>query len=135
MLLNIILPGYPTISQCFRVQRILSDDNPGPPVLVPVRHLPLQLGQGAAGEQGARPHPVPMVARQLPPRPVPQPDVLRRPGQQDDAVPRGFHPVHEVLEGVLLPVEPEDAAAGLRPPPPRTAAHPQGPAPGQGRPT
>ena len=43
-----------------------------------------------------------------------------------------FSQVHQVLEGLLLPVESPHEAARLSPSPPRPAAEPQGPASGQG---
>ena len=96
--------GHAAIPQRFRVQRVLSDDNSGPLVLLPLRHIPLQLGQGAAREQGAEPDPVPLVLCQLGSGPVPQPHVLRGSGSQGGALPRRLNPLYEVLEGLLLQV-------------------------------
>merc|ERR1711953_32081 len=88
--------------------------------------------QGKEGGQTAHQNPVPLVPNQQPESNLPEPDVLRTSGQEQGLVSRGFHQAYEVLEELLLPVEPQDATPGFRSPETRPAAESEGPTAEQG---
>ena len=67
-----------TVSRCLWVQWESALRGAGPPLLLPLWHLPLQQPQGEGGHEVGPGDPEPLVLRQLKAaKPVPQPDVLQ----------------------------------------------------------
>ena len=75
---KVVFADHATVSRCLWVQRKSALRCAGPPLLLPLWHLPLQQPQGEGGHEVGQGDPEPLVLHQLKAaKPVPQPDVLQ----------------------------------------------------------